>query len=61
MARLWWMIHKDLLSECRARRVWPAMLLFGAVVALVFSMQMDLAPEQKQRMAGGLVSGAVKG
>ena len=31
------------------------MLLFGAVVALVFSMQMDVAPEQKQRMAGGLV------
>ena len=55
MARLWWMIHKDLLSECRARRVWPAMLLFGAVVALVFSIQMDLAPEQRRRMVGGLL------
>jgi len=54
-ARLWWLIQKDLVSECRARRVWPAMLLFGIVVALIFSVQMDLAPEQKRRIAGGLL------
>ena len=32
-ARLWWILQKDLVSECRARRVWPAMLLLGIVVA----------------------------
>jgi heme exporter protein B len=54
-AKLWWMIHKDLISECRARRVWPAMLLLGAVVALVFSMQMDLPAAEKRRAVGGLL------
>ncbi len=55
LARLWWMIHKDLLSECRARQVWPAMLLFGIVEAVVFSVQMDLLPGQQQRIVGGLL------
>jgi heme exporter protein B len=54
-AKLWWIIHKDLVSECRARRVWPAMLMFGMVVALVFSFQMDLLPDQKRRIVGGLL------
>ncbi len=54
-AKLWWMIHKDLISECRARRVWPAMLLLGIVVALVFSIQMDLLPSQKRQVVGGLL------
>lgn len=54
-AKLFWMVHKDLVSECRARRAWPAMLLMGTVVAVVFGAQMDLAPEQKPRMAGGLL------
>ncbi len=54
-AKLWWMIHKDLVSECRARRVWPAMLLLGVVVALVFAVQMDLSPQQKRQMVGGLL------
>ena len=53
--KLWWMIHKDLVSECRARRVWPAMALLGIVVALVFSIQMDLATNQKREMIGGLL------
>jgi heme exporter protein B len=55
MARFWWIIHKDLLSEFRARRAWPAMLLLGVVVALVFSIQMDLLPHQAQRLVGGLL------
>jgi len=54
-AKLWWIIHKDLICECRARRVWPAMLLMGIVVALVFSIQMDLLPHQKHQIAGGLL------
>lgn len=55
VAKLWWMIHKDLASECRARQVWPAMLLLGAVVAVMFGVQMDLLPHQKERMIGGLL------
>ncbi len=31
------------------------MLLLGAVVALIFSIQMDLLPDQKQRIVGGLL------
>ncbi|MAD80110.1 MAG: hypothetical protein CMJ50_04600 [Planctomycetaceae bacterium] len=54
-SHFWWIIHKDLICEFRARRVWPAMLLLGIVVALVFSVQMDLLPHQKQRIVGGLL------
>jgi heme exporter protein B len=53
--KLWWMIHKDLISECRARRVWPAMALLGIVVAVVFSLQMDCVANQKREMIGGLL------
>jgi heme exporter protein B len=55
IAHFWWIIHKDLLSEFRTRRAWPAMLLLGVVVALVFSIQMDLLPQQEQRLVGGLL------
>jgi heme exporter protein B len=55
MTNYWWIIHKDLISECRSRHVWPAMLLLGVIVALVFSLQMDLLPDQKQRLVGGLL------
>ena len=54
-AKLLWIIHKDLTSEYRAWRVWPAMLLLGVVVAVVFSVQMDLLPEEKCRMVGSLL------
>lgn len=54
-AKLWWLIHKDLVSEYRARRVWPAMLLLGVVVAMVFGLQMDLPADQKRRLVGGLL------
>jgi heme exporter protein B len=54
-ARLWWLLQKDLVSECRSRRAWPAMLLLGIVVALAFAGQMDLPPDQQQRVAGALV------
>lgn len=54
-AKLWWMIRKDLLSEYRSRRTWPAMLLLGILVAVVFTVQMDLPPEGQRRIAGGLL------
>jgi heme exporter protein B len=49
------MIHKDLLSEWRARQAWPVMLLLGVVVAVVFSLQMDLPRAQKQQLVGGML------
>ena len=52
---MWWILHKDLISEFRARRVWPAIMLLGIVVALVFSLQMELLPQQKQQLMGGLL------
>lgn len=55
VAKFWWLIHKDLLSEYRARRVWPPMLVFGMVVALVFGIQMELLPGQKPQLVGGLL------
>ena len=55
IAHFWWIVHKDLLSEFRTRRAWPAMLLLGVVVALVFSIQMDLLPHQERRLVGGLL------
>ncbi len=54
-AKLLWIIHKDLICEYRARRVWPAMVLFGALVALVFGQQMDIAADGRQRIVGCLL------
>ena len=55
LARLGWMIHKDLVTEWRARRAWPAMLLLGIVVAALFSLQADLAPSEKHAVASSLL------
>lgn len=54
-AQIWWMIHKDLVTEWRSRRAWPAMILLGIVVAVVFSVQMDLPAEYKRQMAASLL------
>ena len=54
-AKLWWLVSKDLVSEYRSRCVWPVMLLLGVVVALMFSVQMDLPADQQRRMAGSLL------
>lgn len=53
--RTWcWLVHKDLLREWRAPRVWPAMLLMGIVLALVIEMQVELPREQRASVVGGL-------
>jgi heme exporter protein B len=52
---VWWLIHKDLVSEWRARRAWPAMLVLGAVVAVLVSLQLEWLPHEKPRVAGGLL------
>ena len=54
-AQLWWMIQKDLVSEWKGKRTWPAMLLLGLVVAVVFNIQTSLLPDQKQQISGALL------
>ena len=49
------MIQKDLVSEWRSRRAWPAMILLGIVVAVVFSLQIDLPAEHKRPMVASLL------
>lgn len=53
-AKLWWIVHKDLLSEWRARQVLPAMVLVGAVVSLIFGFQISLIPGATEQIIGGL-------
>jgi heme exporter protein B len=55
VAKLWWMIRKDLVSEWRARRAWPSMLLFGAVVALTFGAQIEPLAQWKGQISGSLL------
>jgi heme exporter protein B len=55
LARLWWIVHKDLTCEWRTRRAWPAMLLLGLVVALVFSLGTDLPGDQRRQVLGSLL------
>jgi heme exporter protein B len=55
MAKIYWLIHKDLVSECRSRQVWPVTLQLGALVAVLFSVQIDLPAEQRSRIAGPLL------
>ncbi len=55
LGKLCWIIVKDLLSERRARRVWPAMLLFGALTTILLAVQMDLPAEGRHRIAGGML------
>ncbi len=54
-AQIWWLIHKDLVAEWRSRRAWPAMVLLGIIVAVVFSMQIDLPPEYRRPVASSLL------
>ncbi len=50
--QLYWMVCKDLVSEYRARQVWPAMLMLGALVTFLFSAQLDIVVEERFRMLG---------
>ena len=55
MIKAYWLISKDLVSECRSRQVWPVTLQLGVVVAVFFSLQLDLPSEQRRRIAGMLL------
>jgi len=50
----WWLVHKDLLREWRAPRVWPAMLLLAIVLATLIEMQIDLPRDHKAGLIAGL-------
>jgi heme exporter protein B len=51
----WWLIHKDVTRELRARHTWPGMVLLGLVLVSVLAMQLDLPPEHKGRAGGALL------
>lgn len=53
--KIWWLIHKDLLIEYRTRQAWLSMLLLGIIVAVVFSLQMEVLPAQRPAVTGGLL------
>jgi heme exporter protein B len=55
MVQIWWIIHKDLTTEIKTGRVWPALCLYSLLVAAVFSFQMDLSPDQRGHIAGSLL------
>ncbi len=46
---------KDFLSERRTKEVFNAMLVFGFMVAVIFSFAFEPTSEEAQRIAGGLV------
>ena len=53
--QLWWLIHKDLVVEFRTRQAWPAMLLLGVIVAVLFSLQIDLPRPERPAAAGTML------
>ncbi len=54
-SKLWWLIHKDLVVEYRTRQAWPAMLLLGVIVAMIFSLQMELPVALRPAATGALL------
>jgi heme exporter protein B len=54
-AQIWWIIQKDLVSEWRSRRAFPAMILLGIVVAVVVSLQIDLPVASGRQIAASLL------
>jgi heme exporter protein B len=53
--QLWWLIHKDLVSELRTRRTWGAMLLLGVVAAVVITAQTKLPYDYMRQICGVLL------
>jgi heme exporter protein B len=54
LAKLWWIIQKDLVCEYRTHQAWPRMMILGLVVAFLLSYQMVLPPAQLQQVAASL-------
>jgi heme exporter protein B len=54
-SRLWWLVHKDLVVESRARQAWPTMLFLGTIVAMACGLQLDLPAAERQVAAAALL------
>ena len=54
-SKLWWLVHKDLIIEYRSRQSWPVMLVLGILVALLFSLQVELPSQYRPAVAGTLL------
>jgi heme exporter protein B len=50
-----WLVAKDLVTEFRVRRAWPAMLLLGLVLVLLVEIQTDLPTWEKHQVVSGLL------
>jgi heme exporter protein B len=59
MIKTYWLISKDLISQYRSRHAWPVTLLFGAMIAVLFGLQIDLPAEPRRRIAGPLLWSAI--
>ena len=55
VAKLYWLVSKDLVSEYRARQVWPAMLMLGVLVSFLFSAQLEAIVEGRSRVVGMMI------
>ena len=55
ITKFYWMVSKDLVSEYRARQVWPAMLMLGTLVSFLCCAQLDSVVEGRSRIVGMLV------
>jgi heme exporter protein B len=55
VAKLYWIVCKDLVSEYRARQVWPAMLMLGVLVSFLFSAQLDAIADGRSRVVGMMI------
>lgn len=55
LSQLCWLVHKDLVVESRTLQAWPAMLLLGITVAVVFSLQLDVPVDQRPAATGTML------
>src|SRR5262245_52155152 len=55
VTKLWWMTHKDLIFEWRARQHWLAMTLLGVIVVLLVAVQVNVPPSYKDQLQAGLL------
>lgn len=52
---IWWLMYKDLTREFRAYHMWPSTVLVGLVLVFLLAIQIDLPPEFKGGVGGGLL------
>jgi heme exporter protein B len=55
ITKFYWIVCKDLVSEYRARQVWPAMLMLGILVSFLFNIQLDAVAEGRTWIVGMLI------